>query len=112
MSFTLFESGGVQVVTPLASVFFFQKGLDAGFGVNALPSRGFSIDNYKYTMWSRGGAGNQGIADITTSSTFDAIPEPSTWAMMIGGFGLLGSQARRRDARILSFSVGVRRAWR
>jgi hypothetical protein len=26
----------------------------------------------------------------------DAVPEPATWAMMIGGFGLLGSAVRRR----------------
>jgi hypothetical protein len=26
---------------------------------------------------------------------FVAVPEPSTWAMMIGGFGLLGAAARR-----------------
>lgn len=28
-----------------------------------------------------------------------AVPEPSTWAMMIGGFGLLGAAARRRKER-------------
>lgn len=27
-----------------------------------------------------------------------AVPEPTTWAMMIGGFGLLGGAARRRRA--------------
>jgi hypothetical protein len=26
-----------------------------------------------------------------------AVPEPATWAMMLGGFGLLGSAMRRRD---------------
>jgi hypothetical protein len=26
-----------------------------------------------------------------------AVPEPATWAMMIGGFGLLGAAARRRS---------------
>ena len=25
------------------------------------------------------------------------VPEPATWAMMLGGFGLLGAAARRRD---------------
>ena len=28
-----------------------------------------------------------------------AVPEPATWAMMIGGFGLVGSALRRRKAR-------------
>lgn len=33
----------------------------------------------------------------TLSATFLAVvPEPGTWAMMVGGFGLLGTAARRR----------------
>jgi len=36
-------------------------------------------------------------------STPDAVPEPAAWAMMLGGFGLLGSAMRRRH-------TGVRRA--
>lgn len=27
------------------------------------------------------------------------VPEPTTWAMMIGGFGLVGASLRRREAR-------------
>lgn len=30
-----------------------------------------------------------------------AVPEPSTWAMMIGGFGLIGASLRRRNRRAL-----------
>ena len=30
------------------------------------------------------------------SVPYNAIPEPSSWAMMIGGFGVLGAVARRR----------------
>lgn len=29
-------------------------------------------------------------------NTPDAIPEPATWAMLIGGFGMIGAAARRR----------------
>ncbi len=29
-----------------------------------------------------------------------AIPEPATWAMMIGGFGLIGAAARRRRTTV------------
>ena len=38
------------------------------------------------------GAGN--LVDITAG----AVPEPGTWALMIGGFGLVGSAMRRRSA--------------
>ena len=37
--------------------------------------------------------------------SIDAVPEPATWAMMIGGFGLVGGAlraARRRSARALA----------
>lgn len=30
---------------------------------------------------------------------FEAVPEPATWAMMIGGFGLVGAASRRRAAK-------------
>lgn len=30
-----------------------------------------------------------------------AVPEPATWALMIGGFGLVGSSMRRREGRSL-----------
>jgi hypothetical protein len=33
-------------------------------------------------------------------SAFGAIPEPATWAMLIMGFGFVGSAARRRRARV------------
>lgn len=33
---------------------------------------------------------------ITREVTGGAVPEPSTWAMMIGGFGLVGAAMRRR----------------
>ncbi len=33
---------------------------------------------------------------ITDNVTGNAVPEPATWAMMIGGFGLVGASMRRR----------------
>ena len=42
-----------------------------------------------------------GEGPIKYGALFDpraAVPEPATWAMMIGGFGLLGGAARRRRA--------------
>jgi len=32
-----------------------------------------------------------------------AVPEPATWAMMLGGFGLLGAAARRRTRTAVTF---------
>ena len=35
------------------------------------------------------------------SITLDAVPEPATWAMMIGGFGLVGAAMRRRVSKVV-----------
>jgi hypothetical protein len=34
-------------------------------------------------------------------NVFAAVPEPSSWAMMVGGFGLLGGALRRRKTKIV-----------
>ncbi|WP_232328623.1 MULTISPECIES: PEPxxWA-CTERM sorting domain-containing protein [Sphingomonas] len=44
--------------------------------------------------------GADGFASVTLGAPSPAaVPEPATWAMMIGGFGLAGSAARRRTTR-------------
>ena len=40
-----------------------------------------------------------GFDDLTIGTTA-AVPEPATWAMFIGGFGLIGGAMRRREKRI------------
>lgn len=42
------------------------------------------------------------IDNVTVDQTVAAVPEPATWAMMLGGFGLIGAAARRRvHARVV-----------
>jgi hypothetical protein len=33
-----------------------------------------------------------------------AVPEPSTWAMLIGGFAMVGAAMRRRAKSVLTFA--------
>lgn len=52
-----------------------------------------------------GAAIAKGVWEITYQTAAGAIPEPSSWAMMIAGFGLVGAALRRR-ARPASGSCG------
>jgi hypothetical protein len=38
-----------------------------------------------------------GIEASLTYNVAAAVPEPATWAMMLGGFGLAGAETRRRQ---------------
>jgi hypothetical protein len=42
------------------------------------------------------GGSNTPIFTLGSVTVPNAIPEPATWAMMLGGFGLLGAATRRR----------------
>jgi len=46
-----------------------------------------------------GGYGPYNQALVTTFNAA-AVPEPASWAMMIGGFGLVGAAMRRRAAKV------------
>ena len=46
------------------------------------------------------GGSNTPIFTLGQVSVPNAIPEPATWAMMLGGFGLLGAAARRSNRRV------------
>jgi hypothetical protein len=70
-----------------------------------LPSTGFDISQYGYNLWPRFGGVSAGpqVADFAPNdSTFlgTAVPEPATWAMMIMGFGVIGSTLRRRRSAV------------
>jgi len=40
------------------------------------------------------------FGDFYVTDVADAVPEPATWAMMIGGFALAGAAMRRRSAAV------------
>jgi hypothetical protein len=50
------------------------------------------------------GGSNTPVFTLGQVSVPAAIPEPATWAMMLGGFGLLGAATRRR-ARVAQVSA-------
>jgi len=101
-------NGGLYTNTNLAGVTFGSFGFDiptsAQFGFDISGGTGAAfvhLDNvFGSVNLTTGGAaiiGNIGagnLIDITAAS----VPEPASWALMIGGFGLVGSAMRRRSA--------------
>jgi len=67
---------------------------------DALVSSGFEDANFDFSITddptAPGGSGGTGGAG--------AVPEPASWAMMLGGFGLVGVTMRRRRKLAVSFS--------
>jgi hypothetical protein len=74
------------------------------FALSLLPSTGFALSDYTFAMWSRlrvnplQDGTNAEIVDFAPdASSFKAVPEPSTWAMVILGFGAVGAAIRRKQ---------------
>lgn len=79
-------SSWTQYFSPDAKVVGFSFGAGSGFGAgftgyvdNAVITTSAGVDRLNF--------------DVATAA---AVPEPATWAMMIGGFGLVGGAMRRR----------------
>jgi hypothetical protein len=93
-SFTLIDNAGDEFT-------FNNQALvgDARFGFRGI--KGQTIRSVAFTV------NGNGIADVRQirldpATPTEAIPEPATWAMMIGGFGMLGAAARRRPRMAVS----------
>ena len=69
-----------------------------------LTASGANILNTSYEYQSTGGP-RAAIGGKVVQSVQSAVPEPATWAMMITGFGLVGSAMRRRSRAGLAVSA-------
>ncbi len=47
-------------------------------------------------LYSSGGAASFSVDNVYAGATPETVPEPATWALMIGGFGFVGATMRRR----------------
>ena len=81
--------------------------LNPGTG-QPLPSQDFAVTGVaryvRFDILSNYGQGtyaerdwNSGLSEVRFAGT--AVPEPASWALMIGGFALAGASVRRRTAR-------------
>ena len=89
-----FTTNGGDIVATL-----FGPGADTGSNPN--PWAGYSSTltlaagtyQIRFAQADNRGFFQQGVDNVSVTA---AIPEPPTWAMLIGGFGLVGAAARRR----------------
>lgn len=68
-----------------------------------LPSTGFDVTRYSWNLWPRTGLGAGTVAtDFAPDNAMlvGSVPEPGSWAMMIGGFVASGAAMRRRRVRV------------
>jgi hypothetical protein len=90
-------------ITPLTSVTVSGDTISAVVPIALLPTTGLAPDHYGFNLWPRlMPMPFQNISDFAPGdSTFAAVPEPATWALMIGGFLGIGAaqRARRRGVR-------------
>jgi hypothetical protein len=59
---------------------------------------GYESDNHTVGIYTSKGTGT---AVKLVDSVIGTVPEPASWAMMVGGFGLVGGALRRRPAKAL-----------
>ncbi len=74
----------------------------------ALDVRGFLVDNTPAQLfWTTENATNEAFlrGQVVLRENAGAVPEPATWAMLITGFGLVGTAARRRSRPLASASA-------
>ena len=74
----------------------FVGGISVGNGSGALTTYHAFADNVTLTT----GAGSTTWNFNLTATAAPAVPEPASWAMMIAGFGLVGTAMRRRQPQI------------
>jgi len=73
------------------------------FASHSLTLTGLVVGN-SYTLAFAGQTSTDETSFIDNVSVTDigAVPEPATWALMVGGFGLVGAAARRRRSVALA----------
>ncbi|WP_296595682.1 PEPxxWA-CTERM sorting domain-containing protein [Phenylobacterium sp.] len=93
----LFSPGGATVSATSGAL---GEGGTATLSLPAVFRNGMNSLTFVYTGLDQGMDDEAwAIADLTVRDNVAGVPEPSSWALMIAGFGLAGAALRRRSAR-------------
>ena len=94
--------GGVNMSVPGASVTITPSKAGSAVSFILAPNPVFTAGGLGNTLIKAGeytlsvtGSNSFGVSSYSGTLNFFAVPEPATWAMMIGGFGLIGAATRR-----------------
>jgi hypothetical protein len=106
-SAALFQNGGPLGYTVLNGNTVVASGTTGPIvelGQGPYKTFGFSGDTFtEVRLWNQADSGAPldylVLDDIVIGGAAAVVPEPSTWAMMLGGFGLAGAAARRSSRR-------------
>jgi len=100
--FLLWVNGGVPGMSGSANIFRSGGGLVAGVSVTGEQSTHVTLTPGQYDILFNGGGGNlTGVQNGsgTVIAVIQAVPEPSTAALLAGGLMLLAARMRRRQDR-------------
>lgn len=75
-----------------------------GNGQNFFGIRATDGDVITSIAFDTNGAGVADLRQVRVGGFTAPVPEPATWAMMLGGFGLLGVSMRRRRRAAVTFA--------
>lgn len=103
-------NAGTFVDTNLAGIAFGPLGValgglnNVGFDISGLTGAAFFNAGSQFYSLNLTSGGATLIGSLGSGSlvglTAGAVPEPATWALMIGGFGMVGAAMRRRTASV------------
>lgn len=114
-NFVSFHYDGTNLVSPftLNSVTRFSGALDTtpgpytvqfGDGSTSFASSSFGTGGWQLSVPRSLSAADYGSISTWSVADSSAAPEPATWAMLVGGFGLVGGAMRRRQRSAVRFA--------